>query len=102
MNDKQLRQNVLSELEFDPSIDAANIGVGVDDGVVTMTGHVSSFAEKIAVENAVRRIKGVRALAEELEVRYPNDKKTADDEIAKRALKILQWYDLILPQEKTR
>lgn len=90
-----MRQNLLDELEFDPSIDATNIGVLVDDGVVTLTGHVSSFAEMIAVENAARRVKGVRALAEELEVRCPNNKKTADDEIAKRAFKILEWYDLI-------
>jgi osmotically-inducible protein OsmY len=95
MTDSQLRQSVLEELEFDPSIDAGSIGVCVDDGVVTLTGHVSSFAEMLAVENAARRVKGVRALAEELEVRAPLGKKTADDEIAKRALKILEWYGLI-------
>ncbi len=95
MDDKQLRQHIVEELEFDPRINAANIGVAVNNGVVTLTGHVSSYVEKIAAEKATRRVKGVRALAEELEVRYPNDKKTADDEIAKRALKILEWYDLI-------
>lgn len=95
MDDKQLRQAVIDELEFDPRIDAANVGVAVDDGIVTLTGHVSSYVEKVAAEKAARRVKGVRALAEELEVRYPNDKKTADDEIAKRAVKILEWYDLV-------
>ncbi len=95
MDDKQLRQHIVDELEFDPRINAANIGVAVNNGVVTLTGHVSSYVEKVAAEKATRRVKGVRALAEELEVRYPNDKKTADDEIAKRALKILEWYDLI-------
>ena len=101
MSDIQLRQNVLDELEFEPIIDAAHIGVTVDDGVVTLTGHVSSYAEKIAAEEAVRRVKGVRAIAEEIEVRYPGHKQTSDDEIAKRALNILQW-DVFVPHENIR
>ena len=101
MSDIQLRQNVLDELEFEPSIDAAHIGVTVDDGVVTLTGHLSSYAEKIAAEKAVRRVKGVRAIAEEIEVRYPGQKQTSDDEIAKRALNIFQW-DTFLPHENIR
>jgi len=95
MDDKQLRQNVLDELEFEPSVDAANIGVAVDDGVVTLSGHVSSYAEKLAAEQAVRKVKGVRAIAQEIEVRYPTDKKMADDEIAKRALSVLKWHAVI-------
>ncbi len=95
MDDKHLRQTILNELEFDPRIESTTVGVAVEDGVVTLSGHVSSYVEKIAVESAARRVRGVRALADELEVRYPNDKKTADDEIAKRAVKILEWYDLI-------
>ena len=95
MDDKQLRKAIMDELEFDPRIDAANVAVVVDDGIVTLTGHVASYVEKVAAENAARRAKGVRAIAEELAVRYPSDKKTADDEIAKRAVKILEWYDLI-------
>ena len=75
MGDLQLRQDVVDELEYEPSIDAAHIGVGVDKGVVTLTGHVASYAEKQAAIAAVRRIKGVRALAEEIEVRYPSAKK---------------------------
>jgi len=95
MGDKQLRQNVLDELEFEPSVDAAHIGVAVDDGVVTLSGHVSSYFEKLAAEQAVRKIKGVRAIAQEIEVRYPSDKKTADDEIAKRALSVIEWHAMI-------
>jgi len=95
MDDKQLRQNILDELEFEPSINSVNIGVVVEDGVVTLTGHVSSYAEKLAAERAVRRIKGVRAIAQEIEVRYPSDKKTADDEIAKRALSVIEWHAMI-------
>ena len=101
MDDKHLQHNVLDELEFLPSIDAANIGVAVEDGVVTLTGHVSSFAEKFAAERAVRQLKGVRAIAQEIEVRYPSDKKTADDEIAKRALSIIKWQAMI-PQDAVK
>ncbi len=95
MDDLQLRQNVLDELEFDPSIYAVNIGVAVDDGVVTLSGHVRSYAEKLAAERAARRVKGVRAIAQEIAVRYPDEKKTADDEIAKRALSILRWHAML-------
>jgi osmotically-inducible protein OsmY len=62
---------------------------------VTLTGHVASYAEKLAVEKAVRRVKGVHAIAEELEVRYPGMKQTADDQIAKRALDILAWQSMV-------
>jgi osmotically-inducible protein OsmY len=101
MTDTQLRQDIVDELEFEPSIDAANIGVAVDDGVVTLTGHVGSYAQKMAAEAAVRRVRGVRAIAQEIEVRYPSDPKTSDDEIAKRALDALRW-DVTVPDEKIK
>ena len=91
MTDKYLRQTIVDELEFEPSVDAANIGVAVENGVVTLTGHVGSYAEKVAAERAAERVKGVRAIAENIEVRYPGHKQTADDEIAARALAILGW-----------
>jgi osmotically-inducible protein OsmY len=91
ISDFQLRQDVLDELEFEPAVDAAHIGVSAHAGVVTLSGFVSSYAEKMAAENAVRRVKGVRAVAEEIEVRLPSDKKTTDDEIARRAVDILKW-----------
>jgi osmotically-inducible protein OsmY len=91
MTDKVLRQTIVDELDFEPSVDSANIGVAVDNGVVTQTGHVASYAEKVAAERAVARVKGVRAIAENIEVRYPGHKQTADDEIAERALSILGW-----------
>ena len=65
MADIDLRQSVLEELDFDPSFDAANIGVAVENGVVTLTGHVRSYAAKLAVERAVQRVKGVHGIAEE-------------------------------------
>ena len=97
MGELQLRQHILDELEFEPSVNAAHIGVAVDRGVVTLTGHVSSYTEKLAAVKAARRVKGVRAIAEEIEVRFPNGKKTADDEIAKRTADILEW-DALVPK----
>jgi osmotically-inducible protein OsmY len=89
--DYELQQEVLDELEFEPSVNAAHIGVAANAGVITLTGFVSSYAEKLAAERAVRRIKGVKALAEEIEVRLPSDKMLADHEIAGRAADILKW-----------
>jgi osmotically-inducible protein OsmY len=91
MDDKILRQHVMEELEFEPEVDAAHIGIAVENGVVSLSGHVGSYAQKLAAEKAVKRVGGVRALAEGLKVRFPSDKKTNDDEIASRALAILQW-----------
>ncbi|OAP35307.1 ornithine aminotransferase [Sinorhizobium glycinis] len=91
MSDIRLRQDILDKLEYELSIDAANIGVTVEDGVVTLTGHVHSFAEKHTAERVAQRVKGVRAIAEEIVVRLPENKKAADDEIARRVIKILTW-----------
>lgn len=96
MNNLVLRSRVTDELEFEPSIDAAHIGVTVESGVVTLTGYVATFAEKMAAEAAARRVKGVRAVADEVVVRPPGHKQTADDEIARRALDILRW-DAVVP-----
>jgi osmotically-inducible protein OsmY len=99
MSDKTLRQAVMDELEWDPSFNAQHIGVAVEDGVVTLTGHVGSYIERLAAEKAVRRIKGVRAIAEEIEVRFASDKKTSDDQIARRALDVIAW-DSTIPKDK--
>jgi osmotically-inducible protein OsmY len=98
MNDVQLRQEVLRELDFDRKINAHSIGVAVDAGVVTLTGQVASYAEKVAAEQAARRVKGVRAIAQEIEIRHADDKKTIDHEIAGRVLSVLKWHAKI-PQD---
>jgi osmotically-inducible protein OsmY len=95
MDDLVLRNHILNELEFEPSISAEQIGVAVRDGVVTLTGHVSSYFEKIAAESAVRRVKGVRAIAQDIIIRRPEDKKWSDSEIAERAVKIISWHSEI-------
>jgi osmotically-inducible protein OsmY len=91
MTDRQLRQNVIDELDFEPSLDSAEIGVTAEDGVVTLTGHVATYVEKLAAERAAWRVKGVKAIAQEIQVRLACDKKTHDDEIAQRALSVLAW-----------
>ena len=91
MDDITLRQNVLDQLEFEPSIDAAEIGVAVADGTVTLTGHVHTYAQGVKAEEIVRRINGVRAIAEEIEVRPLGTHMTADDEIARRIVQRLDW-----------
>ncbi|HUC17398.1 MAG TPA: BON domain-containing protein [Acetobacteraceae bacterium] len=98
-DDLLLQQRVLDELEFEPSVEAAHIGVAAHNGVVTLAGHVSSYTEKFAAERAARRVRGVKAVAMELEVRLPDDRKLADDEIAERALRILNW-DVSVPAER--
>lgn len=98
MNDQILRQSILDELEFQPSIDATNIGVVVEKGIVTLSGYLPSFVQKHDVVNSVRRIKGVQAIADEIEVRIPGSKQTADDQIAKRAVDIIDW-DVQVPAD---
>lgn len=91
MSETFLRQIILEELEYEPSLDATHVGVAVENGVVTLTGHVANLAQKQAAIAAVQRVKGVRAVADEIEVRYPFEEKIGDDEIAKRAVDILSW-----------
>lgn len=101
MSDRTLRDDIMNELDFEPRIKAAHIGAIVEKDVVTLSGHVSSYAEKLAAEDAVRRVRGVRAVATEIEIRHPSDKKIADDEIARRAVDILAW-DATVPRNAVK
>ena len=98
-NDLTLQTMVMDELAWEPSIDAAHIGVAVKNGVVTLSGFVGSYAEQAAVEHAASRVHGVKAIAEELEVRLPDDQKHADDEIVERTVPILAW-DIEVPEKR--
>jgi osmotically-inducible protein OsmY len=100
-DDRILQQRVMDELAFDPMVDAAHVGVSAHDGVVTLSGHVKTYAAKSAAERAARRVRGVKAVAQEIDVRLPSDKKTADDEIAERAVKLLEW-DVVIPPDSLR
>jgi osmotically-inducible protein OsmY len=91
MDDISLRELIEDELDFEPSVDAADIGVTVENGIVTLSGHVPSYAQKTRIEEIVGRIKGVRGYAEEIEVRFPGEKYTADDILAARAADLIKW-----------
>ncbi|HWU32306.1 MAG TPA: BON domain-containing protein, partial [Marmoricola sp.] len=95
MSDNALKQDVLDELEFEPSVDATTIGVAVHDGVVTLSGWVQAYSQKLAVERAVMRIKGVKAIAEEIQVRPALHEGVGDDEIAERVVAALRWSTLV-------
>ena len=86
MSEIDLQRNILNELTFEPRVNAAHIGVSVDKGIVTLNGHVCSYAEKLAAVLATRRINGVRAVADDIEVRFPGEQKTADDEIDRKSV----------------
>jgi osmotically-inducible protein OsmY len=101
MTDKSLQQAVLDELDWEPSVDAAHIGVTANNGVVTLTGHVPSYTQKWAAERAVGRVTGVKAVAEELEVRFPFEGKNSDDDIAKRVVQSLDW-DVSVPNNNVK
>ena len=95
MPDSILRQDIIEELDYEPSIDATNIGVAVKDGTVTLTGWVRNFSEKRMAETVVKRMKGVRAIAQEIEVRPVGSHVTADDEIARRVSEALRWSNTV-------
>jgi osmotically-inducible protein OsmY len=82
---------VINELKWEPSINPAEIGVAVKDGVVTLTGYVDSYAQKLTAEKAAKRVRGVRGVAEEIEVRIPSMTKRTDADIARAALNALAW-----------
>ncbi|MGI1661580.1 BON domain-containing protein [Palleronia sp. KMU-117] len=99
MSDLSLKQDILDALDFDPSLEAAHIGVTVENGIVTLTGHVATFAERARAERVVARVKGVRGIAEEIEVRPHDSDLTADDEIAARAVNLLRWNTAV-PEDR--
>jgi osmotically-inducible protein OsmY len=98
-DDLTLQAMVMAELEWEPSLDAAHIGVTANHGVVTLNGYVDSYLAKSAAERAAAGVQGVKAIAEEIEVRLPNHQRHADDEIAERAVRILNW-DIEVPHDR--
>jgi osmotically-inducible protein OsmY len=89
--DRQLQKDVLEELNWEPSVNSANIGVEVQDGLVTLAGHVNSFSEKWRAEEAAQRVDGVKALVVEMDVRLLQGNERTDADIARSAEYIVQW-----------
>lgn len=100
-SDQQLHNDVLDQLKWEPSIRETEIGLSVKSGVVTLAGHVDSYAEKFAAVRAVERLSGVKAVVDDLEVRLPSQHERPDTEIAHNAVSALRW-DITVPDEKIR
>ncbi|HEY5075846.1 MAG TPA: BON domain-containing protein [Pyrinomonadaceae bacterium] len=99
--DAQLQQDVIAELKWEPSVNAAQIGVEVKNGVVTLAGHVSSYAEKHDAERAAQRVTGVKALAIEMDITLAGFSKRNDTDIARSAGNVLEWTTY-LPKDSVK
>lgn len=91
LDDSEIRRQVLAELDWDPSIDASNVGVAVKDGVVTLTGTIPNYWQEKEVERVVKRVAGVRAVAEELTIKLPGSAERTDADIAQSVLSGLRF-----------
>lgn len=89
--DSDIRDDVEAELKWDPSIDDKKIGVIVNNGVVTLTGEVGNFAGKWSAEDVAKRVSGVRAVANDIQVKIPLSGVRSDTDIAGAAANALQW-----------
>ncbi|TDB69567.1 BON domain-containing protein [Micromonospora sp. KC723] len=97
--DRDIQRDVLAELAWDPQAQPQEIGVGVADGVVTLTGRVDSYARKWAAQRCAHRVRGVRAVADDIEVRLPGLDGQDDAELALAAVRALEW-DSFVPAER--
>lgn len=97
--DEQIRDDVIAEIAWDPRIRSTEIGVTVKDGAVTLMGTVESYREKTAAEEATIKVKGVKAIAENIEVVIPGSLKATDEKIAEQISHILQWNTNVADQD---
>src|SRR5256884_3007462 len=98
-SDEQIQREVLEELKWDARVQPNEVGVAVKDGVVTLTGWVDSYAKKWAAEQAAHRVRGVVAVANDIEIRLPSSAERNDSDIAAVAIRALEW-DAFVPVEK--
>jgi osmotically-inducible protein OsmY len=101
MTDRELKQHVENALDWEPSIDAADIGVSVEAGVVTLRGNVGSYAARSAAERVALRVYGVKAVANDLTVRLVTGFERNDTDIAQAAVTALKWNTFIPPNRVT-
>ena len=97
--DEQLQQEIIRELKYEASIQPNEIGVAVKDGVATLTGHVDSYLKRWAAEEAAHRVRGVRAVANDIEVKLPTSSERTDADIAAAVTRALEW-DAFLDTDK--
>jgi osmotically-inducible protein OsmY len=99
--DTELQQDVMNELKWEPTIKAAEIGVGVTNGVATLSGYVDNFYKKWAAERAAARVFGVKAVAEEIKVSLPGSFKRSDEDIARAVANVLDW-NVAVPHDRVK
>ncbi|MGB9120707.1 MAG: BON domain-containing protein [Candidatus Angelobacter sp.] len=97
----QLQFDVLDELQYEPSVDAAEIGVTAKDGIVTLAGNVKSYVEKWSATRATERVNGVKAVVDELQVRLPDVHLRTDEDLARAVLNALKW-DVTVPDDRIK
>jgi osmotically-inducible protein OsmY len=100
-SDAQLRRDVEDELAIEPSVDATAIGIAAQDGLVTLSGHVASYSEKLAAERCAARVLGVSAIVSELDIKLPGSSRMTDEDIARAAINALAWNGLI-PRDRIK
>jgi osmotically-inducible protein OsmY len=98
-SDSQIQQDVLRELKWDPRVEETDVGVEVDDGIVTLTGNVSSWAKKFAAQEAAHRVYGVLDVANDIVVKAPGTLPVTDTDIAQAVRRTLEW-DVFVPHEQ--
>jgi osmotically-inducible protein OsmY len=99
MTDRELQQHVQNALDWEPSVDAADIGVSVDDGVVTLRADVKTYSEKATAERVALSVYGVKAVANDLSVRFAGGQQRTDTEIAQAVVSAFRWNTMV-PDEK--
>ena len=97
--DEQIQKDVLAELKWDARVQPNEIGVSVKDGVVTLMGWVDTYTKKWAAEEAAHRVRGVKAVANDIEVRLPSSAERTDADLAAAAVRALEW-DAFVSVEK--
>jgi osmotically-inducible protein OsmY len=100
-SDEEIQRDVLAELKWDARINPNEIGVIVKEGVVTLTGWADSYIKKWSAEEAAHRVRGVKAVANDIEVRLPTSSQRTDAEIAEAAVRALEW-DALVPLDKVK
>ena len=95
-NDAQIQKDVMAQLNWEPILNAEQIGVSVKDGIVTLTGIVDSYTQKITAERAAKKVTGVKAVAEDIQVGPSSVYNRKDSEIAEAILSALKWHAAVM------
>ena len=94
-SDVQIQKDVMEEIKWEPFLNASEIGVAVKDGIVTLSGHVDSYSKKLAAEKATKKVSGVKAIAEDIQIGVSPAYKKSDTEIAEAVVNALKWHTAV-------